>query len=46
MKDMQPGDVYATFADTEDLAHTIGFKPSTPLKEGIDRFVEWYKSYY
>ena len=43
---MQPGDVYATYADTDDLARDIDFKPSTPLKEGINQFVEWYKDFY
>ncbi len=44
--DMQPGDVPITYADVDDLAHDIGFKPVTPLKVGIGRFVEWYKEYY
>ena len=43
---MQPGDVYATYADVDDLMADIDFKPSTPLKEGLDKFVEWYKDYY
>lgn len=46
MLPMQPGDVYATYADTEALANDIGFKPSTPLTEGIAKFVKWYKNYY
>lgn len=46
MKPMQPGDVYATYADTADLARDIGFKPSTPLREGLKKFVEWYRGYY
>lgn len=46
MLPMQPGDVYATFADTKDLERDIGFKPSTPLKDGIQKFVEWYKEYH
>ncbi len=41
---MQPGDVPTTFADIEDLRHDINFSPSTPLEEGIDKFVKWYKS--
>lgn len=44
--DMQPGDVPATYADIEDLARDAGFSPSTPLEQGIPRFVEWYRSYY
>jgi UDP-glucuronate 4-epimerase len=43
---MQPGDVPATFADVADLEHDIGFTPSTPLKEGIGHFVDWYLDYY
>jgi UDP-glucuronate 4-epimerase len=46
MLPMQPGDVKETFADIEDLARDFGFRPKTPLREGISRFVEWYKSYY
>lgn len=44
--EMQPGDVPATYADIEDLARDAGFSPSTPLEQGIPRFVEWYRSYY
>jgi len=43
---MQPGDVPATYADTADLERDVGFKPSTPLEEGIAKFVQWYRSYY
>lgn len=43
---MQPGDVYATYADTDALAKDIGFKPSTSLKDGIHHFMEWYKMFY
>jgi UDP-glucuronate 4-epimerase len=43
---MQPGDVPATFADVDDLAADVGFRPSTPIEEGIRRFVAWYRSYY
>ena len=43
---MQPGDVPATYADTGRLKALTGFAPSTPLAEGIARFVEWYKSYH
>lgn len=45
-KPMQPGDVPATFADLTDLERDIGFKPSTPLSAGIEKFVHWYKDYY
>lgn len=44
--EMQPGDVYRTFADTSALERNFGYKPSTPLQEGIDRFCEWYRRYY
>ena len=43
---IQPGDVPATYADVADLMRDVGFKPSTPIEEGIKRFVEWYKGYY
>lgn len=44
--DMQPGDVPATYADVDDLIQDVGFKPATPLSEGIHKFIAWYKSYY
>jgi UDP-glucuronate 4-epimerase len=43
---MQPGDVPETFADVTDLAEDVGFKPATPIEEGIRKFVEWYREYY
>ena len=43
---MQPGDVPATYADIEDLARDIGFRPSTTIEEGIARFVKWYRDYH
>ena len=43
---MQPGDVPATYADVDDLQRDVGFAPATPLAEGIQRFVEWYRGYY
>lgn len=46
MMDMQPGDVYATYADVDDLARDIDFKPSTPLKDGVAEFMKWYKDYH
>lgn len=42
---MQPGDVQTTYADTTRLETLYGYKPSTPLNEGIGRFVEWFKNY-
>ena len=43
---MQPGDVPITYADTTPLEQDFGFKPSTPLREGLRRFAEWYNSFY
>lgn len=43
---MQPGDVYQTYADVTPLIEKFGFKPSTPIEDGLARFVEWYKKYY
>ncbi len=43
---MQPGDVPVTFADTSALEAELGFRPSTPLREGLRKFAEWYKEFY
>jgi UDP-glucuronate 4-epimerase len=43
---MQPGDVPATFADVDDLMRDVGFKPSTPIADGIAHFVAWYNQYH
>lgn len=43
---MQLGDVPSTFADVHDLVSDIGFKPNTPIKEGIEKFMKWYLDYY
>lgn len=43
---MQAGDVRATEADTTALHEATGFKPRTPVEEGVRRFVEWYREYY
>lgn len=43
---MQPGDVYQTYADVTPLIEKFGFKPSTSIEDGLERFVQWYKSYY
>lgn len=43
---MQPGDVPVTYADTTPLEQDFGFKPSTPLRDGLRHFAEWYKKYY
>src|SRR3989440_128958 len=45
MLPMQPGDVPATYADIEDLARDIGFRPSTTIEDGIKRFAKWYRDY-
>jgi UDP-glucuronate 4-epimerase len=43
---MQSGDVPATFADVDDLMRDVDFRPSTPIAEGIAKFIEWYRSYH
>lgn len=43
---MQPGDVPVTYADTSALEKDFGFKPNTPLREGLRKFAEWYKDFY
>jgi UDP-glucuronate 4-epimerase len=43
---MQMGDVPATYADVEDLTRDTGFTPATPIEEGVERFVRWYRGYY
>ena len=43
---MQAGDVPVTYADTSDLERDFGYKPSTPLREGLRKFAEWYHKYY
>lgn len=43
---MQPGDVYQTFADVDDLVRDFGFCPKTSLEEGLHQFAKWYKDYY
>ncbi len=46
MAPLQPGDVETTFADIENIKADFGFHPKTSLKEGIEKFVTWYKDYY
>lgn len=46
MMGMQDGDVVATYANIDALIDAVGFKPATPLKEGITKFVDWYKNYH
>lgn len=43
---MQPGDVYETYADVQDLMKDYGFKPSTTIEEGLSRFADWFREYY
>lgn len=43
---MQPGDVPVTYADTSALERDFGYKPHTPLREGLRKFAEWYKEFY
>jgi UDP-glucuronate 4-epimerase len=43
---LQPGDVAATWADVDDLARDLNFRPRTSIEAGIRRFVEWYRAYY
>jgi UDP-glucuronate 4-epimerase len=46
MLPLQPGDVLETYADIDDLTRDVGFRPLTTIKEGLPKFVEWYKSYH
>jgi UDP-glucuronate 4-epimerase len=46
MLPMQPGDVPATFADVDELMRDTSFWPETPIEAGLERFVDWYRSYY
>ena len=43
---MQPGDVPDTSADVSELEAAVGYRPRTPVREGVGRFVDWYRSYY
>jgi UDP-glucuronate 4-epimerase len=42
---MQPGDVAETCADVDDLMRDVGFRPATPIEEGVSRFAAWYRAY-
>ena len=46
LQPMQPGDVQATAADTSALEAWVGFRPATPLADGLDRFAAWYRAYH
>lgn len=43
---IQPGDVPATYADVDDLIRDVGFSPNTPIEQGIENFVTWYREFY
>ncbi len=43
---MQPGDVVSTYAQMDDLYEATGFRPTTPIEEGLPKFVHWYREYY
>ena len=43
---LQPGDVEKTYADVDSLAAAVGFRPDTPIEEGVRRFVAWYRNFY
>jgi UDP-glucuronate 4-epimerase len=43
---LQPGDVPDTYADVDALIADVGYKPDTPIEQGVERFVRWYKDYY
>src|SRR5690606_888888 len=46
MLPIQPGDVFATYADVSDLISDLGYKPDTSIKNGISEFVDWYRTFY
>jgi UDP-glucuronate 4-epimerase len=43
---LQPGDVPDTLADCSDLERAVGYRPATPIEEGVRRFVAWYRGYF
>lgn len=46
MQPLQAGDVPATHADVSDLVEDLGYKPATPVQQGIDNFVKWYREFF
>jgi UDP-glucuronate 4-epimerase len=46
LEPMQPGDVSATYADIESSRRDLGFEPTTPIREGVPRFIRWYRQHY
>ncbi|MBY8189929.1 NAD-dependent epimerase [Vibrio fluvialis] len=45
-REMQPGDVYQTYADTQDLFEATDYRPKVSVKEGVAEFVQWYRKFY
>ena len=45
-REMQPGDVYKTYADTQDLFKATGYIPKIGIQEGVKEFIDWYRAYY
>ncbi len=43
---IKPGDVPATYASTDQLQQAVGFKPETSIEQGLQKFADWYVSYY
>jgi UDP-glucuronate 4-epimerase len=46
LKPLQPGDVPDTYADTTELNNAVGYRPATPVEQGVKAFVDWYRDYY
>jgi UDP-glucuronate 4-epimerase len=46
LMDIQPGDVPKTWADVKPLHDLTGFRPQVSVKEGVEKFINWYKKYY
>ncbi len=46
LEDIQPGDVPVTWADVDALRDAVGFAPATPVEDGVQRFVQWYREFY
>ena len=43
---IQPGDVYKTWANVDDLIRDYNYSPNTSIREGVGKFIDWYKNYY
>jgi UDP-glucuronate 4-epimerase len=46
MMPLQAGDVPSTYANVEDLVENLDYQPNTPVQEGIDKFVTWYREFF